>query len=244
MDYLGRWSSWADLPPPLQPPNPPQATRFQAALIPLSLHSPMDPKTSPRSFKAWRASSQAVSWNPRLKDRSWAFRCLPETPFITLLVGLFQKSGAEEDCLSLASEGALIVQAWLLQVCRGWALCFRRPRHWHGGCNGNIYWGGMEDWFLCPSHFLPSLINAQDFAFCSSCPYPGSHQDQTELPAPPKPFYLIRHFLDSSKPSKSYAIQSFWRSIFYKKVILESLKSLYMGVYYACSSKTDQNLYI
>ena len=164
MDYLGRWSSWADLPPPLPPTHPPLRLQgLRIALIPLSLPSPTYPKTSPRNCWAWRASSQAVSWNPSLKDRSWPSGACQKPPFITLLGrtvwGVRSWEGFSESGLRGSVDGSRVAcsrYVWSeLFISAGpqWALLDEGDRGEEGG------------WILLPRHFLSPLLRLCSLLF-------------------------------------------------------------------------------
>lgn len=157
MDYLGRWSSWADPPPPLPPAHTPLRLQgFRVALIPLSLPSPTDPKTSPRICWAWRASSQAVSWNPSLKDRSWPSGACQKPPFITLLGrtvwGVWSWEGFSESGLRGSVDGSRVACSRYV-----WSELFISAGPQRALLDEGD--GGKEGgWILLPRHFLSPLL--------------------------------------------------------------------------------------
>ena len=183
MDYLGRWSSWADLPPPLPPAHPLLRLQgFRVALIPLSLPSPTDPKASP-----WSAAGPGEH-PPKLfpEIQAWktgvGLQVLARSPHsLPCWEGLFEECGAETDSLNLASEGVLMVQKWLVQGMSGVSSSFhqalsepswRMQWGWRG-------WGRRMD---CPSLSL-SFSTLKTLLSASSAPNPGSYHNQLQLPA-------------------------------------------------------------
>lgn len=125
---------------------------------------------------------------------------------------LLEQSGAKKHCVSLASEGALAVQGWLVQGMSAVSCSFQEALSkpsWRTRCGERVGWGRRRGSSVPITFCLPCFMRR---TWLSATLAPILVPIKIALRCQPFPshFLYIRHSLDSSKPSKDYrSVSSF-----------------------------------